>query len=99
MAETFKIAFSPEEQRFLSFVFVEEFGGGSTGAIQAVLGEHVPEAQELRPIVQQQANSDAEFIELTEQQWRVMYESMNAVIYGLGPGELQTCTGQFLHDA
>ena len=63
-----------------------------------MLGEYVPAAQNLRPVVRQQAESDSEFIELTETQWRVMYESLNAVIYGLGP-VLQTCTGQHLHDA
>ena len=94
-----KIAFSNEEQRFLSFVFTEVFGGGSTRSIQAVLGEHVAAAKELQPEIRRQYEADAEFFELTESQWRVMYESLNAVIYGLGPGKLQTCTGYFLHDA
>ena len=98
-AETIKIPFAGKEQHFLSFVFMEVFGGGSTRSIQTVLGEYVSDARELEPIVRQQAKSETKFIELTEAQWRVMYESMNAVIYGLGPGELQTCTGQNLHDA
>ena len=97
--DTIKITFTKRQQRFLSFVFTEVFGGGSTLAIQAVLGDAVSDARELRPLVRLQSESETEFIELTETQWRVMYESMNAVIYGLGPGELQTCTGQFLHDA
>ena len=97
--DTIKITFTKRQQRFLSFVFTEVFGGGSTQAIQAVLGDAVSDARELRPLVRLQSESETEFIELTETQWRVMYESMNAVIYGLGPGELQTCTGQFLHDA
>ena len=96
---TIKIPFTEREQHFLSFVFTEVFGGGSTQAIQAVLGDAVPGARELRPVVHLQYKSESEFIELTELQWRVMYESMNAVIYGLGPGELQTCTGQYLHEA
>ncbi len=96
--ETIKIPFSQREQHFLSFVFVEVFGGGSTRAIQTVLGDHVSAARELQPLVRLQSESESEFIELTESQWRVMYESMNAVIYGLGPCELETCTGMYLHD-
>ena len=94
-----KIAFAAEEQRFLSFVFMEVFGGGSTGAIQAVLGEQVSAAKELDPEVRQQFEAGREYMKLTEPQWRVMYDSLNAVIYGLGPTELETCTSQHLHDA
>ena len=95
-----KIEFTKPEQRFLSFVFMEVFGGGSTRAIQSILGEpHVAAAKILGENVDQQAKSEADYIELSEPQWRVMYESLNAVIYGLGPCELQTCTGQYLHDA
>ena len=97
--ETIRILFTAREQHFLSFVFTEVFGGGSTQAIQAVLGDTVSSARDLWSAVRLQSESESEFIELTEPQWRVMYESMNAVIYGLGPGELQTCTGQYLHDA
>ena len=98
-AKTIRIPFTAREQHFLSFVFTEVFGGGSTQAIQAVLGETVSGARELQPVLRLQSESETEFIELTEPQWRVMYQSMNAVIYGLGPSELQTCTGQYLHDA
>ena len=97
--ETIKIPFTQREQRFLSCVFMEVFGGGSTRAIQTVLGDHVSGARELQTVVRLQSESENEFIELTELQWRVLYESINAVIYGLGPNELQTCTGQYLHDA
>ena len=97
--ETIKIPFTEREQHFLSFVFTEVFGGGSAQVIQTVLGDAVSGARELRPVVRRQSESETEFIELTEPQWRVMYESINAVIYGLGPTELQTCTGQYLHDA
>jgi hypothetical protein len=97
--ETIRIPFTEREQRFLSFVFTEVFGGGSTQAIQTVLGDAVPGVRDLQPVVRLQSKSETEFIELTESQWRVMYDSVNAVIYGLGPGELQTCTGQYLHDA
>ena len=94
-----KIPFNTTEKHFLSFVFMEVFGGGSTKAIQAVLGQYAPDAQELEPMVRQQSESGMDFVELTATQWRVMYESINAVIYGLGPAELHTCTGQSLHDA
>jgi len=97
--ELIKIEFEPKEQQFLAFVFMEVFGGGSTGAIQRVLGEHVEAARELEPVVKAQSESDSDSLELTESQWRIMYDSLNAVIYGLGPTELQTCTGRYLHDA
>ena len=51
---------------------------------------------ELEPIVKAQSESDSGYLELTQSQWRIMYESLNAVIYGLGPTELQTCTGTYL---
>ena len=94
-----RIDFDARTQRFLAFVFMEVFGGGSTAAIQKILGDFVDVARDLRPIVKAQSESDSEYLELTASQWRVMYESLNAVIYGFGPGELQTCTGTYLHEA
>jgi hypothetical protein len=38
-------------------------------------------------------------LNLTGDEWRVMYELLNAVIYGLSPNELQTCTGHNLQEA
>ena len=93
------IEFDAEAQRFLALVFVEVFGGGSTAAIQTILGDSVEAARELEPIVKAQWKSDSGYLELTQSQWRIMYESLNAVIYGLGPTELQTCTGTYLHQA
>lgn len=93
------IAFNENEQHFLTFIFVEVFGGGSTEAIQKILGNRVEEARDLEPKVRTQYCRKLPSIELTADEWRVVYELLNAVIYGLGPSELHTCTGQSLQEA
>jgi hypothetical protein len=98
-SEPITIALTKQEQRFLSWVFMEVFGGGSTGSIQNIIGHHVEAARQLRPKVKLQSESEASSIELTVNEWRVMYESLNAVIYGLGPTELETLTNHSLNDA
>jgi hypothetical protein len=87
------IDFNQSEQNFLAFVFVEVFGGGSTQSIQNILGVRVGAARELGQEVRLQSKSGLPSIVLSADEWRVMYESINAVIYGLGPSELATCTG------
>lgn len=93
------IAFNQTEQHFLAFVFVEVFGGGSTEIIQNILGNCVKAAHHLEAKVRAQSKADLPSIALTADEWRVMYESLNAVIYGLGPSELHTCTGHNLEEA
>jgi hypothetical protein len=93
------IDFNQSEQDFLAFVFVEVFGGGSTQSIQNILGDRVAAARELGQEVRLQSKSGLPSIDLSADEWRVMYESINAVIYGLGPSELATCTGYQLHEA
>jgi hypothetical protein len=44
-----QINLEPDEQRFLSWVFMEIFGGGSTRIIQNILGHSVEDARCLRP--------------------------------------------------
>jgi hypothetical protein len=87
------IEFNQSEQDFLAFVFVEVFGGGSTQSIQNILGDRVAAARELGQEVRLQSKSGLPSIDLSADEWRVMYEAINAVIYGLGPSELVTCTG------
>lgn len=97
-----RIEFTQREQQFLSFVFIEIFGGGSTAAIQAVLGDSVSQAKDLHDEVRMQVakneNGAGSPIALSASQWRTMFESVHAVVYGLGPSELQTCTGLELHE-
>jgi hypothetical protein len=92
------IDFNQSEQHFLAFVFVEVFGGGSTASIQNILGDRVEAARELGQEVRLQSKSGLPSIDLSTDEWRVMYEAINAVIYGLGPSELATCTGYDLHE-
>ncbi len=93
------IEFNQSEQDFLAFVFVEVFGGGSTQSIQNILGDRVAAARELGQEVRLQSKSGLPSIDLSADEWRVMYEAINAVIYGLGPSELATCTGYDLDAA
>ena len=37
-------------------------------------------------------------VELSEEHWRIVYESINALLYGLGPFELFTLKGMELHE-
>jgi hypothetical protein len=87
------IDFNQSEQDFLAFVFVEVFGGGSTTSIQNILGDRVEAARELGQEVRLQSKSGSPSIALSPDEWRAMYDAINAVIYGLGPSELATCTG------
>jgi hypothetical protein len=79
------IAFEQQDQNFLAQVCGEVLGGGSTQIIQNILGHSYLEAtQRLASKVRSQAKSTSASIDLTAEEWRVLYESINAVIYGLG---------------
>jgi hypothetical protein len=93
-----EINFEPSEQKFLAWVFMEVFGGGSTRRIQKILGSSVEDARCLEPKIRLQYESNSALICLSAEEWRVIYESVNAVIYGLGPSELHTCTGYNLQE-
>jgi hypothetical protein len=93
-----EINFESSEKRFLAWVFMEIFGGGSTQSIQKILGGFVEDARYLEPKIRLQSESTSASICLSADEWRVMYESVNAVIYGLGPSELHTCTGYNLQE-
>ena len=94
-----KIEFNEREQWLLSFALMNIFGGGSTNMLQNILGKNVESARLLESKVEVQVNRKHSSIELTSNEWRVMYESLNAVIYGLGPCELPTITGFTLQEA
>lgn len=93
------ITFNEREQHFIRFIFVEVFSGGSTRPIQKILGTHIDAAIDLEAKLSSQSKQGLASISLTAKEWRVVYESINAVIYGLGPHELQTCTGKSLQEA
>lgn len=93
-----EINFEPSDQRFLSWVFMEIFGGGSTRIIQKILGDSVEDAHYLEAKIQLQCELKQSSLCLTAKEWRVMYESVNEVIYGLSPSELHTCTGHNLQE-
>jgi hypothetical protein len=94
-----EINFEPSERKFLFWIFIEIFGGGSTRIIQKILGDSVENAHYLKAKVQLQYELKQSCICLTAEEWRVVYESVNAVLYGLGPSELHTCTGHNLQEA
>lgn len=94
-----RIEFNEREQYLLGFTFMTIFGGGSTTVLQNILGEYVEDARILESKVAAQVKLKHRSIELATDEWRVMYESLNAVIYGLGPSELHTITGFTLAEA
>ena len=94
-----EIELSQAEQQFLSSVFLEVFEGGSTSAIQNVLGDQVELARELRPELEKLVARKPKTLSLNKSQWRTVYESLNAVVFGLGEFELDTCTGIGLQQA
>jgi hypothetical protein len=93
-----KIDFEHEEQAFLYWVFMEVFCGGSTERIQNILNKPVEDVRHLEAKVKSQYKAGSSSISLTAAEWRIMYEAANAVIYGLGPSELRTCTGRNLQE-
>ena len=92
------IAFPDHQRRFLSTSLLEVFGGGATNAIQSVLGSETEAARLLEPEINRQVKNSDLPITLSSENWRTMYHAINAVIYGLGPAELQTCTGLYLSE-
>ncbi len=98
------IKLEPKQRQFLNQVFHEAFDGGSTAVIQGVLGDQLEPATALKATIEHQvgtsqADTKSAAVALDKEQWRVVYDSINAVMYGLGPFELQTCTGVPLQDA
>ena len=63
-----------------------------------LLGDSVEDARHLEAKIQLQCELQQSSICLTVEEWRVMYESVNAVIYGLGPSELHTYTRHNLQE-
>lgn len=99
MTVNIEVELSQSQQKFLIRVFAEVFGGGSTTAIQNVLGDQVDAARLLESHLRELVALDAKTISLSDVQWRTMYEAINAVIYGLGQFELDTCAGFDLQQA
>ena len=90
------IEFTERQRHFLTSTLVEVSGGGSTKAIQATLGTELESVERLENKIGDQPRST---VSLSSSEWRTMYHSINAVVYGLGPFELHLCTGMRLADA
>lgn len=69
------IPFKDREQRFLAFVYVEIFGDGSTKAMQKILGKQLEKARSLAPKIKVSASDETPCVELTAEEWRVIYDS------------------------
>ena len=89
------IGFTKRQRRFLTSALVEVSGGGSTKVIQATLGTELEAVERLEKKIGDQPHST---VSLSSSEWRTLYHSINAVVYGLGPFELDTCTGMRLAD-
>ncbi len=94
------IEFTESERHFIaSTVCTEVFGGGSTHAIESILGSWTEALRLLGPEMDLQFQSGVSEITLSPDQWQTVYHAIHAVIYGLGPFELSLCTGVYLAEA
>ncbi len=84
------------QQRFV-LQCCNEVGGGSAREYLAIAGHDAATiraaAEDFRVAMQAAA------VSLPESTWRVLYNSINAAIYALGPAELHTVTGFLLSEA
>ena len=75
-----------------------EYGGGSASDIATLSGHDDRAVQPIYKKIERLRVSDANELSLTEAEWRVIYDSVNAALYALGPFALELCTGCSLVD-
>lgn len=92
MSELITINFDRREMRVI-LSSMNEYGGGSASSVKRLSGHAHEVISSAISAVDEQRSPDVESITLREDQWRVIYDSINATIYALGPFELETCTG------
>ena len=68
-------------------------GGGSAHAMYSISGHGADAVVAVRTKLRELRASGATVCSLAESEWRVVYDSVNAVLDALGPSELHTCTG------
>lgn len=85
-----------QQQRFVTQC-CNEAGGGSSKAFLAIAGHDESAIRSALDAFRANANSSA--IALSEPTWRLLYDTVNATVFALGPSELTTVTGYSLEEA
>lgn len=75
-----------------------EIGGYAGKFMPEFLGVEAERIEQLDRLFDEAIESKKLTIELPLEQWRLVYDSVNFVIYELGPEELRTITGYRLHE-
>ncbi len=95
MSHEIGIKLSPEEASFLRSCLVEVWGGGSVKEISRIFNRDKTIAQNIH----KQLKQPSESYQFSDTDWRIIYDAVNATIYGLGANELQIITGNSLIEA
>lgn len=70
-----------------------EYGGGSAHELRALSGHDIRYGDSLSGLVKAAVAQGTHHLTLTEEDWRIIYDSLNATIQALGPVELEAVTG------
>ena len=91
------IEFSESEISVLRAVFTELYGGSSK-AIISISNHPECELEELSAQIRENIRAKHYIWEFEESEWREIYDFINAVIYGLGPFELEMLTRHTIYE-
>ncbi|MEM7583470.1 MAG: hypothetical protein AAF560_08830 [Acidobacteriota bacterium] len=72
---------------------LREYGGGSAASVRRLSGHDRSTRDSPWGTVDSAVKEGANELTLSEGEWRLVYDSINATIYALGPNELETVTG------
>ncbi len=97
MSEIIKIEFDPREMQVIWSALIE-YGGGSSYVMGRISSHSTETISPIYEMVKECRTLNVNSLALAEDQWRVIYDSINATIYALGPFELEICTGCGLID-
>ena len=80
------------EERVIS-ASLGEYYGGSSLTLRDISGYSIEEVESTLKHWNEEYKENHNTATLTNKDWKLIYDSVNAVIYALGPSELETCTG------
>lgn len=83
------IVLSPTQISVIASV-LNEFGGGSSDDMCRMTGQSPDSAWEIRNLFEDRAGEGDNRVTMDETDWIIIYHSINASIYALGPFELET---------
>jgi hypothetical protein len=92
-----EVPFSEADLGIVQSALVESFAGYAGGFLPGFLNTDKTELERLSGIVKD-CSARGMKLALSERDWRLIYEVINAVMYELGPEELETITGHELNE-